>query len=98
MADSYIAGKDAAYIKPKLVPDNELRPRDNSGGYDYRPYSATFGDGGLVTGSKNHLSASGGDDGDSLEAERATGRKGYEGGGIPGQAAQFANRKRNGED
>ena len=57
-------GKDAAYIKPKLVPDFELLTRDDSGGPDYQPYTAEFGDGGFVTGEKAHLSAHGGKDDD----------------------------------
>ena len=106
----YMSGSDAAYIEPKLIPDNELRARDNSGGIDYVPYSATFGDGGLVTGSKNHLSARGGGDGEGLEAERdeletsrrpgyaSIGKSGKAGKFIDGRKEQIANRKREGED
>jgi hypothetical protein len=54
------AGKDAAYIKPKFVPNDELVPRDDSGGPDWDPYTMEFGDGGYVTGDKAHLSARGG--------------------------------------
>ena len=50
------AGEDAAYIKPKFVPDNALRARDNSGGLGFEPYTEQFGDGGYVTGMKPHLS------------------------------------------
>jgi len=70
--EGYMTGKDASYIKPKLVPDYELLPRDDSGGPDYQPYTAEFGDGGFVTGDKAHLSATGGtedeDDGDEQES------------------------------
>lgn len=53
--------KDAAEIKPKFVPTDHLLPRDNSGGPDYKPHTADFGDGGLVKGgAKPYLSASGG--------------------------------------
>lgn len=76
MAKSYNGspgGSDAATIKPKFVPDYELQPRDDSGGPDYSPYTAEFGDGGFVQGPKAHLSAHGGKDdaeqGDEL-AER----------------------------
>lgn len=53
---------DAAGIKPKLIPDYELMARDDSGGPEYDPYTAEFGDGGFVQGAKAHLSASGGVD------------------------------------
>ena len=52
-----ITGDDAAYIQPKFVPKDELLPRDNSGGPDFKPKTAEFGDGGKVTGSKPALSA-----------------------------------------
>ena len=55
--DTWASGSDAAYIKPKLVPNEELLARDDSGGPDYQPYTAAFGDGGFVTGEKAHLSA-----------------------------------------
>lgn len=58
----YASGSDAAYIKPKLIPDYELLPRDDSGGPEWDPYTAEFGDGGFVTGDKAHLSAKGGKD------------------------------------
>jgi hypothetical protein len=57
-----VSGRDAAEITPKLVPDDELLPRDDSGGPDWEPYNMQFGDGGRVTGAKTHLSASGGGD------------------------------------
>lgn len=63
--EGYMVGNDAAYIKPKLIPDYELLGRDDSGGPDYQPYTAEFGDGGFVHGEKAHLSAHGGSD-DSL--------------------------------
>jgi len=52
--------KDAADITPKFVPEDELLPRDNSGGLGFKPYNAKFGDGGRVTGPKSALSAGGG--------------------------------------
>jgi hypothetical protein len=58
----YLSGEDAAYIKPKLIPDYELLPRDDSGGPEWQPYSAEFGDGGYVIGNKAHLMARGGED------------------------------------
>lgn len=58
----YLSGEDAAYIKPKLIPDYELQARDDSGGPEWDPYTASFGDGGYVTGDKAHLSARGGSD------------------------------------
>lgn len=60
--EGYMMGKDAAYIKPKLIPDYELLGRDDSGGPDYQPYTMEFGDGGFVHGEKAHLSAEGGSD------------------------------------
>lgn len=54
-----VSGKDAASIDPKFVPTEELLPRDNSGGFDFKPRTADFGDGGKVTGPKSALSASG---------------------------------------
>ena len=57
--DTWASGSDAAYIKPKMVPNDELLARDDSGGPDYQPYTAAFGDGGYVTGEKPHLSAHG---------------------------------------
>jgi hypothetical protein len=67
--EGYMTGNDAAYIKPKFVPDYELLPRDDSGGPDYQPYNMEFGDGGFVTGSKAHLSASGGSDDEEESGE-----------------------------
>ena len=58
--EGYASGSDAAYIKPKLIPDYELLPRDDSGGPEFEPYTQEFGDGGKVTGAKAHLSAKGG--------------------------------------
>lgn len=55
--ESYTKGKDAASIKPKFVPDEERKARDNSGGPDFKPHSAQFGDGGKVTNPKTSLSA-----------------------------------------
>lgn len=56
--------RDATEIKPKFIPEDELMPRDNSGGPGFDPYSAKFGDGGRVTGPKAALSAGGGGKGD----------------------------------
>lgn len=53
---------DAATMKPKFLPDVALMGRDDSGGMEYEPYTAQFGDGGKVTGAKAHLSVSGGSD------------------------------------
>lgn len=58
--EGYMTGNDAAYIKPKMIPDEELVARDDSGGPDFDSYTQQFGDGGFVTGDKAHLSASGG--------------------------------------
>lgn len=60
---------DAAGIKPKLIPNYELMARDDSGGPDWNPRTAEFGDGGYVVGQeeKGHLSAK---DGGQHERER----------------------------
>lgn len=69
-----IIGRDAAYIEPRLIPDYELLPRDDSGGPEWQPYTQEFGDGGYVTGAKHHLSAHGGmDDPDEGDEQRSTG-------------------------
>lgn len=78
------SGNDAAYMTPKLIPDEELRARDNSGGIDFRPYTAEWDDGGRITGGpKPHLSTSsdgeGEEDGDEDMSERRKGRRGYKG-------------------
>jgi hypothetical protein len=57
--------KDAAEMKPRLMPDAALLPRDNSGGRGFDPYTAEFDDGGRVTGAKKHLSVGGGSRKDS---------------------------------
>lgn len=54
--------RDAAEMKPRLIPDYELLGRDDSGGPDFQPYTQKWGDGGRVTGAKAHLSVSGGKD------------------------------------
>lgn len=66
--DTYtVKGRDAAEMKPRLIPDYELLPRDDSGGPDYQPHAAQFGEGGFVAGGdKKHLSVSGGK-GDDLD-------------------------------
>jgi len=71
-------------MKPALIPDDELRARDNSGGMDWKPYTAEFGDGGYVCGgAKPHLSAGakgqGTENGDEDMAERRQGRRGRAG-------------------
>lgn len=53
---------DAAGIKPKLIPDGNLRPRDDSGGMGWTPHTGEWDDGGYVMGgAKAHLSAKGGE-------------------------------------
>lgn len=69
VSDPWDSGSDAAYIKPKLIPDDELLPRDDSGGPEWDPYTAEFGDGGYVIGDKAHLSAKGGKDDDEVNDE-----------------------------
>jgi hypothetical protein len=63
-----VTGRDAATMRPRLIPDYELLPRDDSGGPEFQPYTQEWGDGGYVTGEKAHLSVHGGrddpDDGD----------------------------------
>ena len=44
--------KQANEKKPRMVRDEGLYTRDDSGGPDFKPYNAKFGDGGKVTGSK----------------------------------------------
>jgi hypothetical protein len=66
---NYQTGYDASYIKPRLIPDYELLPRDDSGGPEWMPYTAEWGDGGYVTGEKAHLSARGGRDDDLVKDE-----------------------------
>lgn len=57
VSDPWRTGSDASYIEPRLIDDDDLLPRDNSGGRGFEPYTAKFGDGGRVTGAKGHLSA-----------------------------------------
>lgn len=56
MAD-YNSGSDAAYIKPRLLPQEALHPIDDSLPPDDRSQSryAEFGDGGDITYPKSHL-------------------------------------------
>ena len=68
----YASGRDAAYIKPKFIPNEELLGRDDSGGPDFDPYTAQFGDGGYVTGEKAHLSARGGREAEEEEDEESS--------------------------
>ena len=56
MAQQYSGQSDAATMKPRMVPAEDLMPRDDSGGPGFKPRSAEFGDGGKVTGPKSHLS------------------------------------------
>ena len=60
--------RDAAEMKPRLLPDDVLLPRDNSGGLGFDAYTQMWDDGGRVTGAKAHLSVSGGSD-DSMEMD-----------------------------
>lgn len=59
MGEHEPTGLDAALTRPFFIPDYELLPRDDSGGPEYAPYTAEFGDGGYVTGPKEHLSPRG---------------------------------------
>lgn len=65
----YVMGDDAAYIKPRLIPDYQLMARDDSGGMEWDAYTQEFGDGGFVTGQKKHLSVSGAEDDDLVQDE-----------------------------
>lgn len=56
MAQVYSGQSDAATMKPRLVEDEDVMARDNSGGAGFKPRSGEFGDGGKVTGAKSHLS------------------------------------------
>lgn len=74
VSDPWRTGSDASYIEPRLIPDYELLGRDDSGGPDWQPRTAEFGDGGMVTGAKKHLSARGGEDDELVGTEqRSTG-------------------------
>lgn len=54
-------GGDAATMKPRLIPDDELHGRDDSGGLYFDAYTQQFDDGGYVTGgNKPHLSVGSG--------------------------------------
>lgn len=59
--EGYMTGDDAAYIKPKFIPNTSLMARDDSGGPEWDPYTQEFGDGQLKIGSKPWLSAKGGE-------------------------------------
>ena len=50
--DRGVSGGDAAEMRPKLIPNFELLPRDDSGGPEWQPYTQQWGDGGYVTGEK----------------------------------------------
>lgn len=90
VSDPWRTGSDASYIEPRLIPDYELLGRDDSGGPEWQPYTAEFGDGGYVTGDKAHLSARGGRD-DELDGDeqRSTynARNEGRGGERPGPAS-----------
>jgi hypothetical protein len=75
--EGYVRGSDAAYMEPRLIPDYELLPRDDSGGPEFDPYTAEFGDGGYTTGAKAHLSVRGGrDDAEAMDEEAKSARRG----------------------
>lgn len=52
----YNSGSDAAYIKPKFVPEDGLHGPDLGGGPDMKQRHAEFGDGGMITDPKGYLS------------------------------------------
>ena len=96
----YASGRDAAYMEPRLIPDYELLPRDDSGGPEWAPYTQEWGDGGYVTGEKAHLSVRGGRDDEmeddevsseprSRSAKRAEGERTVSPNG-PGSSAKYA--------
>lgn len=60
---------DAAGIKPRLIPDFQLLGRDDSGGMDFQPYTAQFGDGGFCQGEKPHLSWDGSGKEDEVDGD-----------------------------
>jgi len=91
--EPWASGSDAAYIKPKLVPDYELLARDDSGGPDYQPYTAEFGDGGFVSGEKAHLSAHGGVDDDDVGDEMDSTEKARERSGSVAAKAPASSKK-----
>ena len=70
VSDPWRTGSDASYVEPRFIPDYELLGRDDSGGPDWDPRTADFGDGGVVTGAKAHLSARGGSDDPKTGDER----------------------------
>jgi hypothetical protein len=84
--------RDAAEMKPRLIPDFELLGRDDSGGPDFQPYTAQFGDGGHVAGGdKKHLSVSGGktDEQDGTEqVSTARARERFKGDAGPAKSAK----------
>lgn len=67
-----VTGRSAAYVEPFLIPDYELLPRDDSGGPEWDPYTAEWGDGGYTTGgAKAHLSPRGGREQPKLNDEES---------------------------
>ena len=87
-------GRDAAEMTPRLIPDFELLPRDDSGGPDYQPVAAQFGMGGFVSGGdKKHLSVSGGklDEQDGTEqVSTSRARERNKGDGAHAKAAKLS--------
>lgn len=55
MAQQYSGQSDAATMKPRMLPDDELMPRDNSGGPGFKKMTGEFGSGGKVQGPKSSL-------------------------------------------
>lgn len=94
VSDPWRTGSDASYIEPRLMPDYELLPRDDSGGPEYQPYTQEWGDGGYVTGMKAHLSAMGGSDdpqsGDEQLSTNAGRSRGERGPSAPSSSSRMA--------
>jgi len=81
VSDPWRTGSDASYIEPRFIPDYELLGRDDSGGPDWQPRTAVFGDGGDVTGAKKHLSARGGSDDELVGTEQDSRARARDSGG-----------------
>lgn len=56
MAQPYSGQSDAAVMKPRMIPDDELHGRDDSGGPGFKKQIGEFGSGGKVQGAKPSLS------------------------------------------
>lgn len=86
--------RDAAEMKPRMIPDYHLLPRDDSGGWDYQPETAQWGMGGVVAGGdKKHLSVSGGklaeqDGTEQLSTDKA--RNANKGDGFPAKLGRLS--------